>query len=104
MGGSGHRHELVDDAAGAVGRRVGDQRVQLAVAVLAEAVHGQPVGQTGRPANCGSRNSLIVPVVEVGVEQPAVDARRRVAEREVAEDVLADQLGDRACRGRRSRR
>src|SRR5439155_24506308 len=88
-----HGDDLVDDSAGAVGRGVGNRRVQLAVGVLAEAVDGQAVGQHA-VGELWEEKFADRAGCKVGVEEPAVGARGGAAQGEVAEDVFAEQLGD----------
>ena len=50
--------ELVNDPAGSVRGSVGHQRVQFAISVLAEAMHGKAVRQNRRAAKLGQWKCL----------------------------------------------
>src|SRR5688500_15544424 len=90
--GFGDGDEFVDDAAGAVGGGVGDEGVEFAELVLAEAVDGEAEGDLVID-ELGDEEFADGSFLEVGVEEPAVHAWA-AADGEVAEDVLADELGD----------
>ena len=54
---------------------------------------GQAVGELV-VGELGQEELVDRALLEVGVEEAAVDARRSVPQRQVAEDVLAEQFGD----------
>ena len=69
-----HLHDWckpIDDPSGSVRRGVGDQCVQFSVAVLAKAVHRQPIGQQVIE-ELGKEKLQDLPASQVGVEDTAV--------------------------------
>src|SRR5437016_5459047 len=77
----GRLGELVNDSPAPIGGSVRDQRVKFAIIVLAESVHGQPVGQHAG-GKLWQQELVDRPVLQISIEKPAVGARRSAPQRQ----------------------
>ena len=86
--------DLVNDAAGSIGRGAGHQRVEFALGILSEAVNCESAGQDGAAAELEQGERLDHAGLQVGIENPAIGADGRGLEREITEDILSVKFGN----------
>ena len=90
----GDRCELVNDAAGSIGRGAGHQCVEFALGILSEAVNCESAGQDGAAAELEQGERLDHAGLQVCIENPAIRTHRGGFKGEITEDIFAVKLGN----------